>query len=108
MFGKATTGVEQVKVIERVVYRDRSSPGATMGILGSVFALLGAFTIGLLFLPFAALFSLLSLLRSISSPNALGLCMALVSILLTFVGFAMSPATIVVALAVLGRLMEGR
>ena len=88
-----------------VIYKTASNAGVVVGILGCFFALLGIFTIGLVFLPFAVLFSAISLLRSLFSPNAAGIATAFISIVLTIVGFATSPAATIAALAILGGLI---
>ena len=85
-----------------VVYKTASNGGVTTGILGGVFAILGIFTFGLLFLPFAALFSIFSLLGSTYRPNALGMLMALTSCILTITGIVMSPTAWIAFLALLG------
>lgn len=67
--------------------------GLTSGIFGSVFAILGIFTLGLLFLPFAVLFSVVSLIRVAMKPNGAGGCAASAAIIFTIIGFVLSPTT---------------
>jgi hypothetical protein len=68
-----------------------SNAGVMTGLLGSAFALVSVLTLGLLFLPFAALFSALSVVRSISSLSLKGSILAIASCALTTIGLATSP-----------------
>jgi hypothetical protein len=63
------------------------------GIFGALFAVLGIFSLGLVFLPFAVLFSFVSLVRSASGLSASGFCAAIASSILTIIGFVVSPST---------------
>ena len=86
-----------------VIYERPSSAGMMTGIFGSIFAILGIFTFGLLFIPFAMLFSFISLLSSILRPNGMGLMWAILSCILTVLAFVMSPTAWLAALAIFGR-----
>ncbi len=88
-----------------VVYETTSNAGVLTGILGSFFAILGIFTLGWLFLPFAVLFSTISLLSGIFRLSANGGVMAVVSCVLTLIGFATSPVATLAALALLGHVI---
>jgi hypothetical protein len=72
------------------------------GVAGSVFAILGLIGPAILFLPFAALFLLVALLRVASSPNAAGLVAAASCLILTVIALVVSPTFWVSALAILG------
>lgn len=85
-----------------IVYKTASNAGVMTGILGSFFAVLGIFTFGLLFLPFAILFSIISLVRGVVCFNVAGMVMAIVSWTLTTVGLVSSPTVLVAALALIG------
>jgi len=98
----AMSGNGKPQVITKVVYRSRSSAGLFSGIFGCIFAILGIFTFGLVFLPFACLFSLVSLLRSASGVSASGFCAAVASCILTVIGFVVSPTTWLVLIGLLG------
>ncbi len=89
----------------KIVYRTPSSAGLMSGLFGSVFAILGIFTLGLVFLPFAVLFSFVSIIRSISGFSASGFCAAIASSILTFIGFVVSPTTWLVLIGLLGLAM---
>jgi len=86
-----------------VIYKTRSSPGLATGLVGSVFALLAIFTIGVIFLPFAILFSLLSLTRSVSGFSAAGFCAAAMAVILTAIGFSTSPSAWLTAAYILSK-----
>lgn len=75
---------------------------AAAGKLGCLFAVLGIFTVGLLFLPFAALFSLAATLSFIGGPTGSRFAYAFASIVLTAIGVAMSPSVWVVLAAAIG------
>ncbi len=88
-----------------VVYKTTSNAGVLTGILGSFFAILGIFTLGWLFLPFAVLFSAISLLSGIIRLSATGGAMAVVSCVLTLIGFSTSPVATLAALSLLGHVI---
>jgi hypothetical protein len=69
----------------------RRNAGVLAGILGCVFAVLGIFTLGFLFIPIAALCSLIGLLNGISGLNIVGIAISTLSVFLTVVGLAFSP-----------------
>lgn len=85
-----------------IIYRSASSAGLASGIVGSIFAVLGIFSVALLFLPFAVLFSVLSLLRSITGPSASGFAAAMASSFLTVIGFVVSPTAWLAVAALFG------
>ncbi len=93
---------DERKVDTVVVYKRPSSSGVMSGVVGSVFAILGIFTIGPVFLPFAALFSLVSVLRSITGFSASGAAVALMSCILTGIGVALSPSMWLIILGLIG------
>jgi hypothetical protein len=91
-------------VREIIVYRQSSNAGLMSGLFGCVFAFLAIFSFAMLFLPFAILFSTISLLRSISGLSATGFGAATVSIILTGIGFIVSPSAWLVVAGLLSTL----
>jgi hypothetical protein len=77
----------QVIVVER-----RNRPGVVAGALGCVFGVLGIFTLGLVFVPLAALCSVVGLIRGLTSASAAGIGLSLVGAVLTIAGFIFSPS----------------
>ena len=69
-----------------------SYAGVLSGLAGSAFGLCAIFSFALLFLPFAILFSLVSLLRSVGKGSAAGFCACAASSAFTAIGFVVSPS----------------
>jgi len=67
-----------------------------------MFAILGMLIFGALFLPFAALCSLISLVRSAAGLSLSGFGAAVVSSTLTVIGFVISPSAWILLAAILG------
>jgi hypothetical protein len=65
--------------------------GVVAGILGCLFGILGILTIGIIFVPLAALCSLIGLIRGISGPSLAGIATSLLGAVLTIFGFISSP-----------------
>ena len=76
-----------------------SYAGVLSGVAGSAFGLCAIFSFALLFLPFAILFSLVSLLRSASRGSAAGFCACAASSAFTAIGFVVSPSAWIAAAA---------
>ena len=76
----------------RIVIIRQGNPGALAGGLGCIFAVLGIFTLGLLFVPIAAMCSLIAVARSCSRPNVVGIGISLLACALTVAGFMTSPS----------------
>lgn len=74
-----------------VTVKYKGSAGLTAGIFGCVFGILGVFTIGIVFVPLAALCSIVGFLRGISAGSASGIGMSLLAAALTVWGFLFSP-----------------
>jgi hypothetical protein len=70
----------------------RRRQGILAGLLGCIFAVLGIFTIGTLFVPIAVICSIVGLLRGVTGPSASGLSISLLGALLCAVGVMLSPA----------------
>ena len=75
-----------------IVYKNPSKAGLVSGIFGCIFAVLAIFTIGIIFLPFAVLFSVVSVSSSLIGLSATGFCVSIASIILTVIGFVTSPS----------------
>lgn len=86
----------------RPVLKRSSTDGVLSGLCGAAFAILGVFTLGLVFLPFAALFTLISLVRAVVGMSMSGLCAFLFSAILTGIGVAVSPTVWGALLFILG------
>jgi hypothetical protein len=65
--------------------------GVVAGIFGCLFGILGILTIGIIFVPLAALCSLIGLLRGIGGPSLAGIATSLLGAVLTIFGFISSP-----------------
>ena len=74
-----------------VVSRNRHQ-GVLAGLLGCVFGVLGIFTWGLIFVPLAAICSLVGLLRGIAGFSISGIGCSLLAAVLTVWGFVVSPS----------------
>ncbi len=57
-----------------------------------MFGVLGIFTLGIVFVPLAALCSVIGLVRGLSSMSGAGIGMSVLGGLLTVAGFAFSPS----------------
>jgi hypothetical protein len=69
----------------------RGNQGTMAGLLGCAFGVLGIFTLGIVFVPLAALCSLVGLLNGLSG-NGSGLATSAIGAFLTAVGFMASPS----------------
>lgn len=75
-----------------IVVERRGSPGVVAGLLGCVFGILGIFTLGFVFVPLAAVCSLIGLLRGLMGMSGAGIGLSVLGIVLTIVGFIFSPS----------------
>lgn len=66
--------------------------GVIAGLFGCIFGILGIFTIGIIFVPLAALCSLIGLLRGMGGPSGSGIGISLLGGVLTFWGYTLSPS----------------
>jgi hypothetical protein len=73
------------------------NPGVLAGVLGCVFGILGIFTIGLIFVPIAAICSLVGLMNGAGGRNGAGIGVSLIGCFLTVVGFIASPSLWILA-----------
>jgi hypothetical protein len=65
--------------------------GIVAGVLSCLFGILGILTIGIIFVPLAALCSVVGLLRGIAGPSIAGIATSLLGVALTVIGFISSP-----------------
>jgi hypothetical protein len=70
----------------------RRNQGVVAGILACIFAVLGIFTLGILFVPIAAFCGVVGLLRGAIAFNLSGLAVSALGIFLSIVGVATSPS----------------
>src|SRR6266446_2083691 len=75
-----------------VIVQNRGRPGLIAGLLACVFGVLGIFSFGLIFVPLAALCSLVGLLWGVFGGSASGIGTSLLGAVLCVVGFATSPS----------------
>jgi hypothetical protein len=75
-----------------IIRRESGNPGLLAGILGCVLGCLGIFSLGIVFVPLAALCSVIGLVRGLSGTNAPGIGMSLLGCALTVAGFMTSPS----------------
>jgi len=68
------------------------NPGVLAGVLGCAFGVLGIFTLGIVFVPLAALCSVIGLLRGLSGRSGAGIGVSLLGGFLTVMGFIFSPS----------------
>jgi hypothetical protein len=67
--------------------RLKSNPGFWAGLWGCVFGLLGIFTVGLIFVPLAALCSIVGFFKGLAGGNMSGIGMSLLAAELAVLGF---------------------
>lgn len=81
----------------RAPVRRRGSQGLILGVLGCCFGILGIFTLGLIFVPVAVLFSLIGLMMGLSGRSASGTIAGIGGLTLSAIGFFASPALMLLA-----------
>ncbi|HVC56442.1 MAG TPA: hypothetical protein VND95_10825 [Stellaceae bacterium] len=74
-----------------IIVKPAGNEGAVAGLLGCMFGILGIFTIGIIFVPLAAVCSLFGLLRGLLGGSPGGIGCSLVGCVLTVWGFVFSP-----------------
>jgi hypothetical protein len=85
-------------VMQEDVYRralraaQRRNQGVIAGVLACIFAVLGIFTFGILFVPMAAVCGVLGILRGAVAFNISGIALSALGIVLTIAGVAASPS----------------
>ena len=79
--------------------------GVVAGLFGCIFGTLGILTIGLIFVPLAAICAAAGLLRGIFGRSAAGIGLSLLAWITVAIGTAVSPTVWVVFLAILGSIV---
>ena len=74
-----------------IVRSSTGNQGVVAGLLGCLFGILGIFTVGIVFVPLAALCTLFGLLRGIAGRSVAGIGCSLLAGTLTVWGFVVSP-----------------
>lgn len=77
---------------QTVVVRSSGSPGVVAGLLGCGLAVIGIFTIGFVFVPLAAICSMVGVVRGVIGRNGGGIGVSLLGLALTVAGFVLSPS----------------
>jgi hypothetical protein len=85
-------GLDEAKVRKLIRAERARNRGVVAGLLGCAFAIAGIFTSGLLFVPLAALCSVIGFVRAGTYLSASGLAISLLGGFLTVVGFSVSPS----------------
>lgn len=80
---------------------DRTN-GMVPAIIGCIFAVLGIFTLGFLFVPIAILCSVIGLLRSVTRFSLGGFALSILSCILSVVGIVSSPALLLILAGMFG------
>lgn len=83
----------------------RSDSGVIAGLLGCVFGTLEILTIGLIFVPLAALCAFFGLLRGVVGKSVTDIGLSLLAWLTVAIGAAVSPSVWIVLLGVVGLLV---
>lgn len=77
---------------QTVIVRHSGSPGIVAGMLGCVLGILGIFTLGIIFVPLAALCSLMGLIRGAMGGSAAGIGVSILGAILAIWGAIVSPS----------------
>lgn len=72
--------------------RRRANAGVVGGVVGFICAIFGMFTLGVIFLPLALLFSAAGVASGIARMNPTGIAISLIGLMFTAIGVAMSPS----------------
>ncbi len=72
--------------------RHSGSPGILAGLLGCGLGILGIFTLGIVFVPLAALCSVIGFVRGITGRSGAGIGVSILGGVLTIAGFVLSPS----------------
>lgn len=75
-----------------VIVRQSGSPGMVAGLLGCGLGLLAIFTLGIIFVPLAALCSITGVIRGLIGRSGAGIGASIIGIILTVAGFMLSPS----------------
>lgn len=81
----------QPQVEKEIVYVTKETPGLMTGIIASVLAILGIFTLGFVFIPIATFIALIGSFIAVKHKNSTGIAMNALAWILIIVGFMTSP-----------------
>lgn len=76
---------------QRFAQRRNSNEGVVPGVIGCIFAVLGIFTLGVIFVPIAAACSAVGMLLALAGGSGSGFGVSAVAAALTFAGALLSP-----------------
>ncbi len=85
-----------------VIVKRSNNSGLLAGLLGCIFAILGIFTLGILFVPIAVICSLIGILSGVIGRSSTGVIVSLLAGVLSFFGFVYSPTLWLVVAAAIG------
>jgi len=80
-----------MKVEKEVIYVEKETPGLVMGIIASILAVLGIFTLGFVFIPLSMLFAVIGSFMALKHKNSSGTGVNVLAWVLIVVGFMTSP-----------------
>jgi hypothetical protein len=93
----------------QVQFDRRRNAGVLGGVLGCAFAVMGIFTLGFLFIPIAALCTIIGLLSGIAGSNLSGIAVSALGAVLSLVGLATSPVLLLLlGISLTGHSAESR
>src|SRR5258708_39539226 len=94
------------KVPTVVVYRDRPSTGAAVGLISIGFSLVGIFTpLAIIVLPFALLLMLIGFIRGALSLSIVGISTSVLAACCVVLGYAYSPIALATTVALIARVI---
>jgi len=80
-----------MKVEKEIIYVEKETPGLVMGIIASILAVLGIFTLGFVFIPLSMLFAVIGSFVAVKHKNSSGIGINVLAWVLIVVGFMTSP-----------------
>jgi len=80
-----------MKVEKEIIYVEKETPGLVMGIIASILAVLGIFTLGFVFIPLSILFAVIGSFMALKHKNGSGIGVNVLAWVLIVVGFMTSP-----------------
>ena len=86
---------------KEIIYVKQVNPGSTAGALACAFAVLGIFTLGVVFVPLAAFIALLGSVMAIMHLNIAGMAMNALAWFLVIIGILTSPVLLAFFFAML-------
>jgi hypothetical protein len=86
-----TPAAQPAQNVQRRPPRRQSNEGVVPGIIGCNFAVLGIFTLGIVFVPIAAVCSVVGMLLALAGRSSSGFGISAIAAALTFAGAVLSP-----------------